>query len=100
MALSRRSEPDRKRSEAAPEPRTFEEAYRELQSVVAQLEDGGLELERALSLFERGTALVERCERILDSAELRVTRLAPESAGARSELASEDEAEGHDVSSF
>ncbi len=64
----------------AAEPRSFEVAYRELQQVVAQLEDGGLDLERAIDLFERGSQLAQLCERIVDQAELRVTRLAAESA--------------------
>ncbi len=67
-------------AEGSVEPRSFEVAYRELQQVVAQLEDGGLDLERAILLFERGKQLVQLCERIVDRAELRVTRLAAESA--------------------
>ena len=67
-------------AEASVEPRSFEAAYRELQQVVAQLEDGGLDLERAILLFERGSQLVQMCERIVDQAELRVTRLAAETA--------------------
>ena len=67
-------------AEASVEPRSFEVAYRELQQVVAQLEDGGLDLERAILLFERGSQLVQLCERIVDEAELRVTRLAAETA--------------------
>jgi len=67
-------------AEGSVEPRSFEVAYRELQQVVAQLEDGGLDLERAILLFERGNQLVLMCERIVDQAELRVTRLAAESA--------------------
>jgi exodeoxyribonuclease VII small subunit len=67
-------------AEASVEPRSFEVAYRELQQVVAQLEDGGLDLERAILLFERGNQLVQMCERIVDQAELRVTRLAAETA--------------------
>jgi exodeoxyribonuclease VII small subunit len=59
---------------------TFESAYRELQQVIARLEDGGLALEEAVRLFERGTQLVTQCQRIVDDAELRVTRLAAESA--------------------
>jgi exodeoxyribonuclease VII small subunit len=57
---------------------TFEDAYRELQRVIAQLDDGGLALEDAVRLFERGQELVKRCQRIVDDAELRVTRLAAE----------------------
>ena len=64
----------------AAEPRSFEVAYRELQQVVAQLEDGDLDLERAILLFERGSQLVQLCERIVDQAELRVTRLSAETA--------------------
>ena len=65
---------------ASAEPSSFEVAYRELQQVVAQLEDGGLDLERAIHLFERGSQLVKVCERIVDQAELRVTRLTAETA--------------------
>ena len=77
MALSP-SDPD--------EPSSFEDAYRELQQVVAQLEDGQLDLERAMRLFERGGQLVQICERIVDQAELRVTRLAAESASPLSDV--------------
>ncbi len=73
----------------AAEPRSFEVAYRELQQVVAQLEDGGLDLERAIDLFERGTQLAQLCERIVDQAELRVTRLAAESAAPLADAAVE-----------
>ena len=59
---------------------SFEGAYRELQQVVEQLEDGGLGLEEAVRLFERGTELAQVCQRIVDEAQLRVTRLAAESA--------------------
>jgi exodeoxyribonuclease VII small subunit len=65
--------------------RSFEVAFHELQQVVEQLEDGGLELERAIQLFERGAELARVCERIVDEAELRVTRLTAESASALSD---------------
>jgi exodeoxyribonuclease VII small subunit len=61
-------------------PESFEAAYAELQQVVAQLENGNLDLERAVELFERGSVLAQTCARIVDAAELRVTRLAAESA--------------------
>jgi exodeoxyribonuclease VII small subunit len=67
------------------EPRNFEGAFNELQRVVAQLEDGGLELESALKLFERGSQLAQTCEGIIDHAELRVTRLTAESASPLSD---------------
>jgi exodeoxyribonuclease VII small subunit len=58
----------------------FEVSFADLQRVVTELESGGLDLERALALFARGTELVRSCERIVDAAELRVTRLTAESA--------------------
>jgi exodeoxyribonuclease VII small subunit len=68
------------RKQPASVPTSFEAAFAELQQVVEQLEDGGIDLERALVLFERGKQLAEACERLIDTAELRVTRLSPESA--------------------
>ena len=80
MPLSPKSDAGTVSAEAPSEPRSFELAYRELQQVVAQLEDGGLDLERAILLFERGSQLVQMCERIVDQAELRVPRRAAENA--------------------
>ena len=69
----------------SPNAESFEAAYRELQQVVAQLESGDLDLEHAVELFERGSQLVQVCERVVDAAELRVTRLATESASSLSD---------------
>jgi exodeoxyribonuclease VII small subunit len=68
------------RKQPAAVPASFEAAFTELQQVVEQLEDGGIDLERALVLFERGKQLAEACERLIAAAELRLTRLNPESA--------------------
>jgi exodeoxyribonuclease VII small subunit len=78
MPLSPKADPGA--GPEAAEPRTFEAAYRELQHVVEQLEDGRIDLERVVSLFERGNQLAHICERMVDQAELRVTRLAAETA--------------------
>jgi exodeoxyribonuclease VII small subunit len=61
-------------------PPSFEAAFSELQTIVQQLEDGGLDLERALALFDRGNRLAAAADQLLSAAELRVTRLTPESA--------------------
>jgi len=53
----------------------FEEAYRQLQSVVERLERGNLALEESLTLFEEGTRLVRLCSNVLNEAELKVTLL-------------------------
>ena len=56
---------------------SFEEAFAELETVVNQLEEGGLALEKSLTLYERGQALAARCSELLDEAELKVEQLKP-----------------------
>ena len=48
---------------------SFEEAMRELEAVVGQLESGDVELEASIKLYERGAALKKRCEEKLKEAE-------------------------------
>ena len=59
----------------------FDDALAELQRTVAELEAGGQPLERALELHERGAALIERCNRLLTDAELRMKQLVARSSG-------------------
>ena len=56
---------------------TYEEAFTELETVVNALEGDASRnsLEDAMSLFERGQALVKRCSELLDGAELKVRQL-------------------------
>jgi len=54
---------------------TFEQAFKELEETVAQLEDGDLSIEASLALFERGQQLSAYCSRLLEQAELKVTQL-------------------------
>ena len=54
---------------------TFEEAQRELEKIVAQLEGGRASLEDALALWERGDALYRYCLERLDSAEGKIEEL-------------------------
>lgn len=61
---------------------TFEEALAELERIVRALEGGGLPLEEALALYERGQALAERCQRLLQEAQLRVRILERDESGA------------------
>ena len=55
-----------------PPPPSFETTLADLEKVVKELESGELTLERALELFERGTALSEVCRQQLEEAERRV----------------------------
>ena len=60
---------------------TFDAALAELQDTVRRLEEGGLPLEEAIALYERGVALHERCAQLLGDAELRVQRLVERGGG-------------------
>ncbi len=54
---------------------TFEEAYAQLDMIVAKLEGSNLALDESLALFEQGQALAAYCQKLLEGAELRVTQL-------------------------
>ena len=54
---------------------TFEDALRELEGVVAQLETGGVPLEQSLKLLKRGQELAARCDQVLVDAELTLEQL-------------------------
>lgn len=60
---------------------SFESAFSELEDIVAQLEEGGLDLETSVSLFEQGMALTKQCEQKLREAELKVEQLIAGSDG-------------------
>ncbi len=61
---------------------SFDDALAELQRTVAELEAGGLPLERSIALYERGVALHERCAKLLSEAELTVRQLVTRAGGA------------------
>ncbi|MGL4304757.1 MAG: exodeoxyribonuclease VII small subunit [Mycobacteriaceae bacterium] len=52
----------------------YEQARDELVDVVKLLEQGGLDLDASLSLWERGQALAQRCEEHLAGARERVEK--------------------------
>ena len=60
---------------------SFEEAMRELEGVVGQLESGDVELEASIKLYERGAALKKRCEEKLKEAEEKVAAITLDEAG-------------------
>jgi len=61
---------------AAPKSKqSFEELYRQLEEKVALLEQGGLSLDDSLAAYEEAVALAQRCQQLLEKAELRITRL-------------------------
>jgi len=56
----------------------YEEAFAELETIVAALESGEQPLDESMTLFERGQGLVKRCAQLLDQAELKVEQLSEE----------------------
>jgi exodeoxyribonuclease VII small subunit len=61
-----------------PTPRakqSFEELYQLLEEKVSLLEQGGLSLDDSLQAYEEAMTYAQRCQKLLDGAELRITRL-------------------------
>lgn len=54
---------------------SFEEALRELEQVVGQLETGNVELEKSIDIYERGAELKKRCEAKLAQAQARIEQI-------------------------
>ncbi|MBC8160564.1 MAG: exodeoxyribonuclease VII small subunit [Roseiflexaceae bacterium] len=54
---------------------TYEALYSRMQEIVVRLEAGELPLAEAMSLYEEGTHVAAACQRLLDTAELRVHEL-------------------------
>jgi exodeoxyribonuclease VII small subunit len=54
---------------------SFEDAIRELESVVTALDRGDVPLDASIKLYERGAALKARCEAKLKEAEEKVAQI-------------------------
>lgn len=82
-------------------PVDFEQALRELESLVERLEQGDVSLDEALRTFERGVALTRHCQTCLQAAQQKVEILLNRSgqpqvepfAGTAGEEAGADSAE-------
>lgn len=51
---------------------SFEDALRELEQIVSQMENNQLPLQEALSAFKRGSALLQHCQKTLADVEQQV----------------------------
>lgn len=54
---------------------TFEKALAELETIVAKLESGKVDLEESIKIYERGEALRKHCESKLAEAEARIEKI-------------------------
>jgi exodeoxyribonuclease VII small subunit len=66
---------------AAVETLSFEGALKELEEIVSRLEQGEVELEDSIALYERGQALKAHCEKKLKAAEGRLEKIVLGAAG-------------------
>jgi exodeoxyribonuclease VII small subunit len=61
---------------------SFEAALKELESIVSRLEQGEVDLEDSIVLYERGQALKAHCEKKLRAAESRLEKIVTGAKGA------------------
>jgi len=57
---------------------SFEEAIKELTSIVSKIEQGQIPLQDSLEQYERGMALIKHCRGILQQAEKRIEKISEE----------------------
>ena len=63
------------------EEMSFEDAMRELEKVVGDLERGDVPLEQSIALYERGAQLKQRCQTKLKEAEEKVALITQDGDG-------------------
>lgn len=60
---------------------SFEQALRELETIVGRLESGDTPLAEAIELYERGNLLRRRCSERLDAAQARIEAIRLDAQG-------------------
>jgi len=61
---------------------SFEDALKQLEKIVSELESGQAPLEKSLELYQRGAELKALCEARLEAARLQVEKISLNKAGA------------------
>ena len=69
---------------------TFEEALSELEEIVEKLEQGDIDLEDSIDIYERGTLLKNHCKKKLELAEMKVDKIISQPDGDFSSESYED----------
>ena len=54
---------------------SFEDSMKELEETVKKLESGEATLDESMQLFEKGISLSRKCQKLLDEAQLKITKL-------------------------
>jgi exodeoxyribonuclease VII small subunit len=57
-------------------PQNFEDALRQLETIVRELESGSVPLDDAIAKFEQGEMLRQYCQKRLDEAKARIEKIA------------------------
>jgi len=68
-------------SEKKAEPKSIEEIFERLESIISNLESGDIPLDKSLALFEQGMILAETCRVQLNAAEQKVQELMKDKGG-------------------
>jgi len=82
----------KKQKTPAPEELPFEEGLKKLEAIVEQMEGDELPLEDLLKHYEEGIRLAQGCQEKLESAELKIKKLQPNTDG-EDELVDDDSIE-------
>jgi len=67
------------------EEMSFEESLKTLEQLVNELENGNLELDKALEIYERAIVLRDRCKKFLDECDRKVRKMIETSEGVKKE---------------
>lgn len=76
--------------------KTFEQAIKQLEQIVQDLESGDMPLEKAIKKFEEGIQLSKYCTEKLDESEKRITILMQDTAGNVSDMPFAEPRRDHD----
>ena len=69
---------------------TFEQSMQRLEQIVRAMERGDVPLEESLKLFQEGTELVRSCGKLLEEAQLQVSKIMTAADGSPVEEAFDD----------
>jgi exodeoxyribonuclease VII small subunit len=64
---------------------TFEESIATLESLVKELENGGIDLDKSIEIYEKAVILRNHCRKILDDSERRIEKIMETADGLKTE---------------
>ena len=76
---------DMEQYRAEVEGMSFEKSMDELERLVQELEQGGVDLDRSLEIYERAVVLRDHCKVILDDGQRRIQKIMETADGVKTE---------------